>query len=308
MSTIQIENLSMRFGVNEVLSDINFEVNTGETFGLLGSNGCGKTTLIRNLLGIYQPTLGNAHINGKRYFPGSDLNIGYLPEERGLYKKEIVLNTMTYFGQLKGMSYSMAKKYSINFLDKVDLLDKQKIRLDKLSGGQQQKIQIGIALMNEPSLLILDEPSKGLDPVNRAILNELINERKKAGATILLVSHDMNAVERLCDRILILKDGKIKNYGTVAQVQEQYGGIYIDVITNVELANQQNFEVLNSKINPEGKWSSTLKLQPGIRPEAISKALFYEGTEIFSFMPHLKSLNEIFLEVYGSAPEESEGL
>ena len=229
----------MRFGNTEVIKDLNFEVYRGETFGFLGSNGSGKTTTIRSLLGIYQPTGGDLLINGKKYTVDGDIKLGYLPEERGLYKKESVVDIMTYFGQLKGMSKSDARQKSLDFLKRVDLLDKAKTRLDKLSGGQQQKIQLGITVMNDPELLILDEPTKGFDPVNRRLLMEIIEEHQAKGATVVMITHQMEEVERLCDRILLLKDGTSRAYGTIDEVRKQFGGkslddIFIDVYSHAE--------------------------------------------------------------------------
>lgn len=220
----------MQFGPTTVIDDLSFEVQRGETFGLLGSNGSGKTTTIRALLGIYQPSGGTLTINDEPYRVDSGIRLGYLPEERGLYKKEKVIDIMTYFGQLKGMPRDAATKWSEEYLARVELSDKRDMRLDKLSGGQQQKIQLGITIMNEPELLILDEPTKGFDPVNRRLLMTIIEEHQKAGATVVFVTHQMEEVERLCDRIILLKDGKAEAYGAVKDIQKRYGGASLDDI------------------------------------------------------------------------------
>ncbi|MGB4762653.1 MAG: ATP-binding cassette domain-containing protein, partial [Candidatus Saccharimonas sp.] len=206
------------------IKNLNFEVKRGETFGLLGSNGSGKTTTIRALLGIYLPTGGELLIDGNPYSVSGNVKLGYLPEERGLYKKESVLDVMMYFGQLKGMSREDARRVSLAYLDRVKLADKAKVRLDKLSGGQQQKIQLGITIMDDPELLILDEPTKGFDPVNRKLLMDIIEEHQKKGATVVMVTHQMEEVERLCDRVILLKDGKAEAYGTVEAVRKKFGG------------------------------------------------------------------------------------
>lgn len=227
---VSIKDFVMKFGNNTVIDGLSFDVKRGETFGLLGSNGSGKTTTIRALLGIYPPTGGQLLIDGKPYAVDSDIKLGYLPEERGLYKKENVLDIMTYFGQLKGMDRGTAQTWSLDYLAKVDLSDKTKTRLDKLSGGQQQKVQLGITIMNEPELLILDEPTKGFDPVNRRLLMSLIEERQKQGATIIFITHQMEEVERLCDRVLLLKDGKARAYGSVAEIKKKFDGKSLDDI------------------------------------------------------------------------------
>jgi len=227
---ISIEHFKMTFGGKTVISDLSFEVKRGEVFGFLGSNGSGKTTTIRALLGIYQPSGGKLHINGKPFAVDGGTKLGYLPEERGLYKKESVLDVMLYFGQLKGLSKDEARKRSLAYLERVKLTDKANTQLEKLSGGQQQKIQLGITVMNDPDLLILDEPTKGFDPVNRRLLMDIIEEHQKAGATVIFVTHQMEEVERLCDRIILLKDGTAHAYGSVADVKKKFGGLSLDDI------------------------------------------------------------------------------
>ncbi len=227
---ISIKNFAMRFGTTTVIDDLSFDVKRGETFGLLGSNGSGKTTTIRALLGIYQPTSGELLVDGQPYSVFGNVKLGYLPEERGLYKKESVIDVMIYFGQLRGLSRDQARQESYAFLERVKLDDKAKLRLDKLSGGQQQKIQLGITVMGNPELLILDEPTKGFDPVNRRLLMDIIEEHQQRGATVIMVTHQMEEVERLCDRIILLKDGTSHAYGTVAEVRQKFGGKSLDDI------------------------------------------------------------------------------
>lgn len=227
---IEIRDLVMKFGRTTVIDGLDLEVKRGETFGLLGSNGSGKTTIIRALLGIYQPSNGQLLIDGKQFDVGGKLKLGYLPEERGLYKKESVIDIMTYFGRLKGMSTSAAHQWSMEYLERVELADKAKTRLDKLSGGQQQKVQLGVTIMNDPELLILDEPTKGFDPVNRRLLMDIIEEHQAKGATVVFVSHDMSEVERLCDRLILLKDGQAAAYGTVAAVRKSHAQKSLDDI------------------------------------------------------------------------------
>lgn len=244
---ISVKNFSMSFGKTTVIERLSFDVYKGEVFGFLGSNGSGKTTTIRALLGLFEPTGGKLLIDSKPFSVDSGVRLGYLPEERGLYKKETVLDTMIYFGQLKGMSRLDAKKESERFLERVRLLDKAKTRVDKLSGGQQQKIQLGITVMNNPELLILDEPTKGFDPVNRRLLMDIIEEHRQAGATIVFVTHQMEEVERLCDRIILLKDGKAFAYGPIKDIKKQYGNKSLDDIfvqiygdENANLEEQQD--------------------------------------------------------------------
>lgn len=169
-------------------------------------------------------------VGGKKYDVAGGQKIGYLPEERGLYKKENVIDVMTYFGELKGMARAAAIEFSRKFLAQVGLADYEKTRVDKLSGGQQQKVQLGVTIMNDPELLILDEPTKGFDPVNRRLLLNIIAEKQAAGATVVMVTHDMADVEKLCDRAILLKDGVAKEYGTIADIRAKYGGKSMDDI------------------------------------------------------------------------------
>ena len=229
-SLVTIKNFTMKFGSTTVIDNLSFDIKRGETFGLLGSNGSGKTTTIRTLLGIYQPTEGELLVNGLPYSIDGSSKLGYLPEERGLYKKESVIDVMVYFGRLKGMKKNEAKEWSLEYLSRVGLRDKASTRLDKLSGGQQQKIQLGVTIMNNPDLLILDEPTKGFDPVNRRLLMNIIEEHQSMGATVIFVTHQMEEVERLCDRIILLKDGNASAYGTISEVKKAHNGASLDDI------------------------------------------------------------------------------
>ena len=227
---VSLRHFRMDFGPKIVIKDLSFDVYKGEVFGLLGSNGCGKTTAIRALLGLYQPTGGELLVDGKPFSVSSGIKLGYLPEERGLYKKESVIDVMLYFGQLKGLSRDDARKRAEAYLERVKLSDKINARIDKLSGGQQQKIQLGITIINDPELLILDEPTKGFDPVNRRLLMDIIEEHQRNGATVIFVTHQMEEVERLCDRIVLLKDGVARAYGTVKEVKKEFNGASLDDI------------------------------------------------------------------------------
>ena len=225
---IEVKNFRMTFNNKTVIRDLSFEVKKGEIFGLLGSNGSGKTTTIRALLNLYTPTAGELLINGKPFDANADVIVGYLPEERGLYKKETVIDTMVYFGELKGLKNP--REWSANYLERVGLGDKLNEKTEKLSTGQQQKVQLGICIMNNPELLILDEPTKGFDPVNRKLLMNIIDEAHQKGATIIMITHYMDEVERLCDRAILLKDGKAYAYGTIKDIKKKFGGKSFDEI------------------------------------------------------------------------------
>lgn len=236
---VEVKHFSMSFSGKTVIDKLSFAVKKGETFGLLGSNGSGKTTTIRALLDIYQPNSGQLLIGGQRFAVDRGVKLGYLPEERGLYTKENVIDVMEYFSRLKGLKAQAAKKESMDYLQRVELADKAKVKIGKLSSGQQQKVQLGITIMGNPELLILDEPTKGFDPVNRRLLMNIIEERQKAGATVIFVTHQMEEVERLCDRIILLKDGRAKAYDTVAEVKRRFKSASLDDIF-VEIYGQKD--------------------------------------------------------------------
>jgi len=227
---VSVKNFSLTIGDKEIVKELNFEILPGEIFAFLGSNGSGKTSTVRALLGIYQPTSGTLHVNGKTLSPETASIVGYLPEERGLYTRSKVLDTMIYFGELKGMTREAARDFSLAFLQRVELADKANIKIKKLSGGQQQKIQLGVAIMGKPKLLVLDEPTKGLDPVNRKLLLDIVDELQQQGTAVIYITHLMEEVERLAHRLLILKDGVARAYGTVAEVKEEFNSESIEDI------------------------------------------------------------------------------
>lgn len=297
---IHIADFTMAFGERTVIDGLSFDVARGETFGFLGSNGSGKTTTIRALLGIYRPTAGTLEINGRVFSDDYGARLGYLPEERGLYKKEKVLDVMTYFGRLKGLSKADAQRFSRDYLDRVDLADKAETRIDKLSGGQQQKIQLGVTIMNNPELLILDEPTKGFDPVNRRLLMDIIEERKTAGATVMMVTHQMEEVERLCDRVILLKDGKAAAYGTIDEVQNQFGGRTVRLKYSGIIPASPNYTLSLQETN-----YAELSLPDDADEAAVLRELVLAGVEVRGFVSAKRSLDDIFVQVYGNAPEKA---
>ena len=297
---VHIAGFRMDFGDRTVIRDLSFDVQAGETFGFLGSNGSGKTTTLRALLGIYQPTAGVLHIDGRPFDPQDGSRLGYLPEERGLYTKEPVLDVMVYFGRLKGMTRQAALTWSRGYLEQVDLADKATTRLDKLSGGQQQKVQLGVTIMSSPDLLILDEPTQGFDPVNRRLLMDIIERQQDAGATVIMVTHQMEEVERLCDRVVLLKDGVAEAYGTVEEVQDRYGGTVVRVEHDKPLPSSPLYDVTVSRAG-----RTDLVPRPGVEAADVLRELVGAGVDVRGFTTTRTSLEEIFLRVYG-APHETD--
>jgi ABC-2 type transport system ATP-binding protein len=295
-SSITVHDFVMRFGDRTVVDHLSFDIAPGETFGLLGSNGSGKTTTIRALLGITEPTSGRLEIDGARYRPGGGGRVGYLPEERGLYRKESVIDVMTYFARLKGMSGRDAHRWSTDYLERVELADKAKLRVDKLSGGQQQKVQLGLTIMDDPSLLILDEPTKGLDPVNRRLLLDLVDERKADGATVILVTHQMDEVERLCDRILLLKNGVAAAYGTIPDVQDAFGGAVAKVLCTGAIPDSPLYRLARHEGHVAYLVPSADAAPDG---SDILASLVHAGVVVSGFEMRRIPLDEIFVQVYG---------
>ncbi len=291
---VHISGFRMDFADTTVVRDLSFDVRAGETFGFLGSNGSGKTTTIRALLGLYEPTAGVLHINGRPFKPEHGSRLGYLPEERGLYKKEKVMDVMTYFGRLKGMDRHSARQWSLAYLDRVDLAGKAATQVDKLSSGEQQKVQLGVTIMNRPELLILDEPTKGFDPVNRRLLMDIIGEQKNDGATVVMVTHQMEEVERLCDRIILLKDGISEAYGTIDEVQNKYGGRIVRIRHAGPIPKSPHYEVTLEETN-----YAELSITDATDEAAILRELLDAGVVVRGFTTTKISLEDIFIRVYG---------
>ena len=289
---ITIKNFYKSFGSKKVIENLSFEVKQGEIFAFLGANGSGKTTTIRCLLQIYKADKGELLINNKIYSAKMSSMLGYLPEERGLYLNSNVLDTLIYFAQLRGVDKKEAKKRGLEFLEKVGLIDKSNSKISKLSSGQQQKIQLGITIINKPELLILDEPTKGLDPVNRKTFLEMFLDLNKAGSTIIFSTHQMEETEKIADRLLMIKDGKKALYGEVNKIKKQFGENIIHLEFKGKLPE-------NEKLYSYKKETNYAELIPNINitPKDILSFLLETGLEINKFELSSPSLNEIFIEV-----------
>lgn len=220
--TIKFENLYKSYDDVEILHGISFVVEPGKPMAFLGRNGAGKTTTIRGFMDVFKFDSGQVLIDGKP-FKVSDYKIGYLPEERGLYQKHKILDQLIYFSKLRGISERSAKKNILNLLEKVGLEKYANKKLETLSKGNQQKVQIVQALMNDPDLIILDEPFSGLDPVNSKILRDLVNDFSKAGKYLIFSSHQMGYVEEMCDDLTIIKDGSIVISDKIKNIKREMG-------------------------------------------------------------------------------------
>ncbi len=220
---LSIENISKRFGDNLAVSDLNINIPEGEIFGLLGGNGAGKTTTFRMILGLLTPTTGNVTYQGRKINYKMTDNIGYLPEERGLHPKLKVREQIQYLGKLKGMTGKEVDQQLDYWLEKFEVPENKDKKIEKLSKGNQQKIQVIAAIIHNPSLIILDEPFSGLDPINVEILKRSVIELKNNGATIIFSTHRMEHVEELCENVCILNKGRSVVAGNIDQIKSDFG-------------------------------------------------------------------------------------
>ncbi len=289
---ISVKNYAQTFGEKEVVHDLSFDVQQGEIFAFLGANGSGKTTTIRALLGIIPATRGELLIGGKRFSSKDSTMLGYLPEERGLYTSASVMETMRYFGELKGLAAAAIDRWAKNYLEHVGLSEKLHAKIKELSSGQQQKIQLGITIINEPQLLVLDEPTKGLDPVNRELLMQILLDLNKKGTTVVFITHQMEEVEEIADRLVMIKNGHRVLYGSVNEVRESFGRSAIHVEYAGELPTSGNLftaKVLKNK--------AELVPKPGISSRQIFSYLASQNIDVKKFAVAAPSLQEIFVEV-----------
>jgi len=222
MIILELEHVSKSYSDKQIIDNISFSVDQGEIFGLLGPNGAGKTTTLRMMLDIIKPESGNIKVFGKDLDPHSKDRIGYLPEERGLYKKSKVIELLVYLAQLKGMTKTRAMENTESLLQSVEMQEYKDKKIEELSKGMQQKIQFIATIIHDPDLIVVDEPFSGLDPVNTQIIKNILLEQKKGGKTIILSTHMMEQAEAMCDRILMINNGMIVLNGKVGDIKNEH--------------------------------------------------------------------------------------
>lgn len=231
MPNLTFSHLRKAYATTVAVDDVSFEVRPGEVLGLLGPNGAGKTSLIRMLMDIIAPDSGEILLDGRPIGRDERDRIGYLPEERGLYRKDRVIDTLVYFGRLKGLNGATARSRAQAWLERFDLGDAARKRVDELSKGMQQKAQLAGALLHEPSIIVVDEPFSGLDPINTVLVKDLLRERSRAGAMVILSSHQMPLVEAMCDRVAMLHRGRLVLFGELDRIRREHGesAVLVDV-------------------------------------------------------------------------------
>ncbi len=288
---IQVQGLVKRYGDVVAVDHLSFEVEQGEMFGLLGPNGAGKTTTIRVVMDILQPDEGTVQVLGQP--PGqANARVGYLPEERGLYRNLKVLDNLVYLAELKGASRSSARERAMHLLERIQLEEWASRKVRDLSQGMQQRLQFVASLIHDPKVLFLDEPSQGLDPVNVERIKEFMAELHREGKTIILSTHQMSMVEALCDRILLIHQGRAVLYGPLAEIKQQYAPHAVRVrapLIPSDLPGVVGVEPDDGAFN--------LALAEGARPQEVLRALLDCDVEIQAFEVAPVPLEDIFVAV-----------
>ncbi|WP_241461684.1 ABC transporter ATP-binding protein [Aurantiacibacter luteus] len=300
------EAVTKQFGTLTAVDDLSFAVPEGSVFGFLGGNGAGKTTSLRMALDILTPTAGRIDVLGQPPSRENAAAIGFLPEERGLYKKMSVLDTIVYFGRLKRMEAGAAKASAMALLERLGLADRAKAPIEKLSKGMAQKVQVATALVNSPGLLMLDEPFSGLDPVNQAMLEDLIADAAKGGATVIFSTHVMQHAERLCDRLLLLARGTKRFEGTL---DEARGALPFRLVLAARGDPAGLPGVMKAtRTGGDGDWGEyAVEMADGAAPEGLLAHCTANGVALNRFDVHRPSLHEAFIHFVGSDPATPAG-
>ena len=296
---LELKNIEKSFGEKKVLTDVSFKAEGGKAFGLLGRNGAGKTTSIRILMDVFPADSGKVLIDGKPV-DYNKIGIGYLPEERGLYPKKIIIDQLTYFAELKGMSKKDAVKSIDYWLERLSMSEYRNKRLDTLSKGNQQKIQLITALAHDPDIVILDEPFSGLDPVNAMLLKDVVKEQISKGKIVLFSSHQMSYIEEFCDSIAILNNGAVALCGDLRDIKRDYPRNRLVVRTETPDVIKADF---GSCCTVMDNGDLMIYLSDVSEKKSTMKRLVenYDIDEVKVFEP---SLNDIFVEYAGDMVKE----
>ena len=300
---LEVQELKKSFGEKEVLHGISFHVESGSALGLLGRNGAGKTTTIRILMDVFKANSGSLLMDGKP-FKAKEYQIGYLPEERGLYPKKTVGEQLIYLAMLRGLNAKEAKEQTKNWLARMGVLDYENRKLETLSKGNQQKVQLAQTLLCNPDIVILDEPFSGLDPVNAQILKDVIKEQIDAGKIVIFSSHQMSHVEEFCDEIAIMNHGDIVLSGNLREIKRDFGKERL-VVASLSETPEELAELLKTKFSDLLDVEKVRQSQVVVKEKsegnkpAIMQKLIEEGVDIEFFGLYEPSLHDIFVEKAG---------
>jgi len=291
-----LKNVSKTFVGKRAVDNISFELNKPGVFGLLGTNGAGKTTTIRMLLGIIKKDSGEITWNGK-VVDRKSVNFGYLPEERGIYPKTKIIEQLMYFAELKGMKKQEAAKEIDYWLKRLKVEEYKELQAEKLSKGNQQKIQFITAILNNPELIVLDEPFSGLDPINTELLKEVIIELVQKGKYIIMSAHQMATIEEFCSDILILNKGKTVLQGNLKEIKEKYPANRVEIDVKQDI--KKYIEELNLEIETETNNNYIIKISDEEKAHKLLNKLVADGINIDKFEIKKPTLNDIFIEKVG---------
>ena len=299
MGLIECRNVSKRFGEKVALDNVSIDITQGQIFGLLGPNGAGKTTLIRIINRITIPNGGEVFFNGHPITQGDVEKIGYLPEERGLYRKMEVGDQAMYLAQLKGLSANEARRELKQWFVRFGIQDWWKKKVEELSKGMAQKVQFITTVVHKPSLMILDEPFSGFDPVNAELIRKEILRLKDEGATIILSTHNMESVEELCDDIALINKSRLVITGGVDDIRREHGNNNIELIyTGGERIGEVDglYSIISDEDNV-GRHTAVLSLVPGVSSNEVLSSLLTTGVTVNSFKELIPRMNDIFIKL-----------
>jgi ABC-2 type transport system ATP-binding protein len=298
MPVVEVSNVSKSYADKVAVSDLSFSVAQNEIFGLIGPNGAGKTTTIRMMMDIIKPDSGDITILGKKLTEASKNRLGYLPEERGLYRKLTVIDSVVYLASLKGMDRHSVEEKANELLNQTGMLSHKTKRIEELSRGMGQIIQFIVTIIHDPELVVLDEPFGGLDPVNTELLKSMFVSLRNQGKAVILSTHQMNQVEELCDRILMIDDGRAVLYGNLTEIKSKYRSNSVIIDSEVDLGQIPGVTEKHAH-----KGYIELTLDGNTTPSQVLERLVSTGIVINRFEVATPSLNEIFLKVAGKNHE-----
>ncbi len=304
--SLVVDRVVKRFGRVVALDGLSFSVSDGQVFGFLGANGAGKTTTMRIALGVVRADSGTISWRGR---PSEELprrTWGYLPEERGLYHRMVVIDQLVYFGQLYGLSGEQARREARSWLTRFRILDLAERRAEELSKGNQQKVQLIAAVLHDPEVLLMDEPFTGLDPVNVTLLREAFLDLRRDGKTLVFSTHQMEAVETLCEAVAIIDRGRLVVGGPLRDVKRSTGRAAVRIGFDAATETRWLGELPGVRLVRRGADEAELGLEPATEPDSILTAALGRGLRIRRFEVLEPSLEQVFLERVGRRPDEDE--